>query len=689
MKATLRRNRSQIVTSLVPSRPTIEFRMLGPTEIRVSGANQSVSDLTQAKRLAVLAYLAAPPLRVHRRDRLLALFWPNLDTAHARGALRKSLHHIRAALGQDVIRSLGNQTLELDTNRLWCDASAFDQELSQGNLANALELYRGDLLAGLFLSDAPEFEHWLDGQRAQLRQRAFVAVRTLAAVAREAGDEAETVRWLRRALELNPSDEKVVRQLLAVLDQNGDYEGAISMYDALARHLAEDKDVPEEETRGLMEQVKANKARRSNHNGAAVTVKAPLSADDCYAKGRRLFNEFGPTAFAAAEGWFNRALDLDPNHALARSGLGSILTFRFIHRGRREDLDKALVSLQRTLELDRDAVAVNVALIGNKPHAWLPYAYTPLYLFEDIAELGGRSMADADGTNPIAHFLRAFTFVAREGRGYEPGCYAVAVPHFRRALELDSTMFPSLAMFGQVCTLNGCYDEARVLFDRAVAMEDASHSSDVRFLGGSLMRAMLHLRENELEIAEKMFVRATERYAVAKHVHSQAYVATAYCGLGEIAVRRGLYEDALAAYRQAIEAAGANPEMLGMGYLAIRARLGLATSYNALRMRRDETRQLSAALRLFNERNEYDFGWFSDACDGWAALDFARFYSRAGRVADAMAFLATAAATGWNDIRSLNVDECFACLAGNPSFEKLREELSERCLAFERSLAAS
>lgn len=681
MKATLRRTRSQIVTSIVPSPSAVEFRILGPPEIRIRGDDHSIRDLTQTKRLAVLAYLAAPPRRVHRRDTLLALFWPDLDEHHARGALRKSLHHIRAALGDDVLKGHGNETLELDSELLSCDAVEFEHSLGRGDLAKALELYRGDLLDGLFLSDAPAFEHWLDAERAHLRQRAVVAVRTLVGVARESGDDVETARWTRRALELDPYDERMLRQLIASLDQSGDYAGAISSYEALARRLAaDDQGEPEDETRGLIDQVRSNRATKSsNLNGVTAHSKSPLSADDCYAKGRRLFNEFGPTAFAAAEGWFNRAIELDPNHALAYSGLGSILAFRFIHRARREDLDRSVVLLQRSLELDPDAV---------EPHAWLTYAYTRLDRFEEAMRAGARAI-EADSQNPLAHFFHAFTFVAREGRGYELGGYAAAVPHFKRALELDSTMFPSMGMFGNVCTLNGCYEQARILFDRGMAIEEAGRFRDVRFLGGLLMRAMLHLRENQLETAHDMFLRATERYAEAEHVYCKVYTATAHCGLGEIAVQRGLYDDALAAYAQALDVATANPEKLGMGYLAIRARLGLATAYNALRMRRDETRELVAAAELFEQRDGYDFGWFSEACDGWAAIDFARFHSRAGRPADAIAFLKKAAATGWNDKRSLEIDECFACYAGTAEFDALRAELSGRCSAFQESLVGA
>jgi len=164
------------------------------------------------------------------------------------------------------------------------------------------------------------------------------------------------------------------------------------------------------------------------------------------------------------------------------------------------------------------------------------------------------------------------------------------------------------------------------------------------------------------------------------------YTATAHCGLGEIAVQRGLYDDALAAYGRALDVAAANPEKLGMGFLAVRARLGLATAFNALRMQRDERRELAAATDLLEQRAEYDFGWFAGACDGLAAIDFARFHSRAGRPADAMAYLRRAAASGWNDKQSLEMDQCFARYAGIAEFEVLRAELTRRCSAFQESL---
>ena len=126
-----------------------------------------------------------------------------------------------------------------------------------------------------------------------------------------------------------------------------------------------------------------------------------------------------------------------------------------------------------------------------------------------------------------------------------------------------------------------------------------------------------------------------------------------------------------------------------MGFLAVRARLGLATAFNVLRMQRDEMRELAAARELIEQKAEYDFGWFAEVCDGLAAVDFARCHSRAGRQAEAIAYLRRAAQSGWNDKQSLEMDQCFAGYAGIPEFEALRVELAARCSGFQESLARS
>jgi len=54
--------------------------------------------------VAFLAYLllAQPGLR-QRRDRLAGLLWPTLDQAHARSALRKTIHIVLASTEQKKV----------------------------------------------------------------------------------------------------------------------------------------------------------------------------------------------------------------------------------------------------------------------------------------------------------------------------------------------------------------------------------------------------------------------------------------------------------------------------------------------------------------------------------------------------------------------------------------------------------
>src|SRR5256885_12603278 len=100
----------------------IDLRLLGGLDLRRSGGRELGSILTQPKRVAVLAFLAAAtPYHLHRRDTLLGFFWPELDQEHARAALRQALHGLRQSLGSDVLTSRGDEEVGVDEQRLSCD----------------------------------------------------------------------------------------------------------------------------------------------------------------------------------------------------------------------------------------------------------------------------------------------------------------------------------------------------------------------------------------------------------------------------------------------------------------------------------------------------------------------------------------------------------------------------------------
>src|SRR5256886_1849566 len=239
----------------------IELRLLGRLSLTSAAGRDVRALLGQPRRLALLAYLAAAtPPGFHRRDSLLALFWPELDQEHARAALRQALHVVRDGLGADAVASRGDEEIGLDFAQVSCDVAAFERALGGGRLEEALDLYRGALLEGFFISDAPEFERWLETERGRLQQAAAGGARALAERSESVNDLTRAVRWTRRSIELAPSDEGLVRRLIALLDRQGDRAGALEAYEAFARRVAAEYDAePAAETRALVAAVRARR----------------------------------------------------------------------------------------------------------------------------------------------------------------------------------------------------------------------------------------------------------------------------------------------------------------------------------------------------------------------------------------------------------------------------------------------
>jgi TolB-like protein/DNA-binding SARP family transcriptional activator/Flp pilus assembly protein TadD len=305
----------------------IRLLTLGAVDLRSDGREMSTV-IAQPKRLALLAYLAsARPRGFHSRDTLLALFWPESDGERARNSLRQALHHLRRSLGEAAIPGRGDREVSVDPALLECDAATFDQAIEAGRWEEALELYRGDFLPGLFVQDAPEAERWLEDERDRRRRDAVSAAWRLADEREGAGDIAAAERWARLAAGLEPADDSSLRRLIALLDRAGDPAGALAAHDAFARRLREDFGIaPSAETERLVAELRARAAPRSEAHAdrhsrtpPRTTAAAPLPATTTpigapspiaaqTARTRRRLAGFAGTLvlLLAAAGWFAR-----------------------------------------------------------------------------------------------------------------------------------------------------------------------------------------------------------------------------------------------------------------------------------------------------------------------------------------------------------------------------------------------
>jgi DNA-binding SARP family transcriptional activator/TolB-like protein len=257
----------------------VQLRILGHTELSRPGGRTGSRVLRQPKRLALLSYLAlATADGYRRRDQIVALFWPDLDQAHARTQLRKLLHALRSVIGSDVLPTRGDEEIRLDQERVWCDAVAFTRSIKAREWSEALELYRGDLLEGLFPGGVgQEFETWLEDQRGILREQASQAAWECSSREDLAGRRAEAIELARRAVELDPDNEEGVRRLIAVLDRYGDRAGALRLYTEWQSRLqAEYGAEPAPETRKLARKVHAHRKGESDEtpvsSGSAILM---------------------------------------------------------------------------------------------------------------------------------------------------------------------------------------------------------------------------------------------------------------------------------------------------------------------------------------------------------------------------------------------------------------------------------
>jgi DNA-binding SARP family transcriptional activator len=242
----------------------IQLRTLGGLDLSDSDGRELRPVLAQPKRLALLVYLAlVNSHRFRRRDTVVTMFWPDLDGDHARGSLRQAVRFLRGELGPDVLINRGEEEIGVSSEALQCDAVGFDRACESGDWQRGLELYRGDLLAGVFITGASaEFEHWLERERARLRGRAAAAAWSVVEIAERAGDPVTAAPWARLAVGFSPDDEAGVRRLIRILDRRGDRAGALNVYEAFRRRLAvEYGAVPSPETEALLTTIRARQVQ--------------------------------------------------------------------------------------------------------------------------------------------------------------------------------------------------------------------------------------------------------------------------------------------------------------------------------------------------------------------------------------------------------------------------------------------
>jgi serine/threonine-protein kinase len=219
----------------------LQLQVLGSPSVSRDGW-QCCGAAGQRKSLALLALLAAAGRRGQSRDKVLAWLWPEIPIDKATHRLAQIIYSLRRDLAADDL-FLGSTDLRLNPAVLTTDLAEYGAALEAGDLSRAVAAYGGPFLDGFYLSDSPDFEHWVEEERARLAERHSAA---LEALARESASRGNVVaaagRW-RQLAQADPLNARVAVCYMEALVAAGDRPSALRFAQAHETLLRQEFDL--------------------------------------------------------------------------------------------------------------------------------------------------------------------------------------------------------------------------------------------------------------------------------------------------------------------------------------------------------------------------------------------------------------------------------------------------------------
>src|SRR6266536_796952 len=185
----------------------MEFRILGPLEVRANGEALELGGQKQRALLALLVLEANTPVS---RERLIDALWEEDPTATAPKALQVYVSYLRKLLGQDrLLTRAPGYLLRADPDEV--DLTRFRRLRAEGKLQDALALWRGPPLA--------EFAQlrFAQVEIARLEELRLACLEERIETDLAAGRQAELVSELEALVEEHPLRERLREQLLLAL----------------------------------------------------------------------------------------------------------------------------------------------------------------------------------------------------------------------------------------------------------------------------------------------------------------------------------------------------------------------------------------------------------------------------------------------------------------------------------------
>lgn len=254
----------------------LKFYLLGSFKVHFAGVDITETLRTRKER-AILAYLVMESQRIHPRETIAEFFWPDRPDTQARMNLRQALLGIRKVLsGQEATNpflQISEDTVRFNAAISWRDVAVFNDHLQAthnhdhphlhtcpeclAHLEQAVEVYRGDFLEDLLLSDVAAFQEWVFFHRERHFRNLLDALHSLAEVYFKQADFDQAYQYAWRYVSLAPLEEEAHRLLMHIFAKSNRRSAALQQYNLCRTYIKRELGVePSAETKRLYEQIK-------------------------------------------------------------------------------------------------------------------------------------------------------------------------------------------------------------------------------------------------------------------------------------------------------------------------------------------------------------------------------------------------------------------------------------------------
>jgi ABC-type oligopeptide transport system substrate-binding subunit/DNA-binding SARP family transcriptional activator/tetratricopeptide (TPR) repeat protein len=258
--------------------------------LSILDGDQPISGLASRKAEVLLVYLTWKQ-RVYAREVLAELLWEDRTQSQAQANLRVVLSSLNKQLPSYV--SIDRSTAGIQPKaRIWLDAAEIEGSVkacSDGSilenlatidrLQQALDLYHGEFLEGIYLQDAGQLQVWIEAQRRHLHTLVIKGLSLLTEHYLNTHNFTTGIQIASRLVSLDPVNETGQRQLIHLLALDGQRSAALAAFEHFKLLLAQELGIqPDPETTQLAARIQAGNVVSPTHLPtleAATSVRLP------------------------------------------------------------------------------------------------------------------------------------------------------------------------------------------------------------------------------------------------------------------------------------------------------------------------------------------------------------------------------------------------------------------------------